>query len=183
MLNFLDVWIWISVEAFFVLNLIRKLVLSQHVQSEQVNNSLLPSDRPVGIDQADAVFAIVLDLAHGAAVRHEALACNIGRRIDLQKYQVTFALGEDLLKGVIIGKHLMVLSLGHTDKLDFIRDELLSVVVLFKRVQGLGMSTLSQSGLSLIYKIVLGCDSTKMIHSSTNQVGIHEILRLKGVDV
>jgi hypothetical protein len=77
----------------------------------------------------------------------------------------------------------MVLSLGHTDKLDFIRDEFLSVVVLFKRVQGLGMRAFSQSGLSLINKIVLGRDSTKMIHSSANQVGIHEILRLKGVEV
>ena len=116
-------------------------------------------------------------------MRHEALACNIGRRIDLQKYQVTFALGEDLLKGVIIGKHFVVLTLGHTDKLDLIRDELFSMVVFFERVQSLGMRAFSQSRLSLIYQIVLWRDSTKMIHSSTNQVGIHVILRRKGVEV
>jgi hypothetical protein len=139
MLSLLNVGIRIRVEALFELDLVGQFILTNHIDCEQVDNSLLPADRPVRIDESDAVFSVILNFAHGTSMGHKPLPGYVSRGVNLQKYEIPFALGEDLLKSIKLGKTLIVLSFGHADEFDLIGNQLLALIGLFERIEGFYM--------------------------------------------
>ena len=67
----MKVRIVVCVEAFLVFDLIGELVISDHVEGEEVDDSLLPSDRFVRIDESDTIQSIVLYFSHGTSMCHK----------------------------------------------------------------------------------------------------------------
>lgn len=97
----LEVWVGIGVKAFLVLDLLGKLVVSDHVEGEKVDDCLLPCYWLVWVDEPDSIHSVILYLTHCTSMRHEPLPGNIRRWIDLQEDQIPFTLCENLLKSII----------------------------------------------------------------------------------
>lgn len=86
----------ISIESILVVCFRGQRIVDQHVHGEQIDHSLLPSDRPVRVDKLHPVQPIILHFSHRALVRHEPLPRHPLRRIHLQKHQIDTAADQRL---------------------------------------------------------------------------------------
>jgi len=143
MLLLLKVGIRVSIKAFFIFYLIGKFILSDHVNCKKIYHCLFPTERSMRINETNSIQSIVLNFTHCASVRHESLSCNVSRRINLQKNEISFSLSEYLLIRIIISEFLIRLTFWYTNKLNLIRDEFLTMIIFFEWIQGFDVRSFS----------------------------------------
>lgn len=79
----LKVGVWVSIKTLFIFDLIRKFILSDHIECEEIDDCLLPTEGSVRVNETNSIQSIIFNFSHRTSVRHESLSCNIRWRINL----------------------------------------------------------------------------------------------------